>query len=300
MNKGVLYALGAYTLWGIFPIYFHALSAISAFQITAHRVVWSLLFVAALVVGRGELRALKASITRRVLLVYLAAGVLLAINWLTYVWSIGQGFVVEASLGYFINPLVNVVLGVLFLGEKLRPAQWVPVGLAAFGVAYLTASHGSLPWIALVLAVSFGLYGLVKKIAPLGALHGLALETGIIFLPALFFLIAEEAAGVGSFGHAGAAPTLLLALTGIVTAVPLLLFALGAQRVPLSIMGLVQYITPTLQFLCGVVLYGEPFTPERMVGFGIIWAALLIFSTESYLVRRKSLSSSAALQEPIK
>ena len=201
---------------------------------------------------------------------------------------------VEASLGYFINPLVSVVLGVLFLREKLRPAQWVPLDLAAAGVIYLTVSLGSLPWLALVLAFSFGFYGLTKKLAPLGSLHGLTLETGAIFVPALVFLVFEQASGSGAFIQAGPLTTVLLALIGIVTAVPLLLFATGAKNVPLSTLGLLQYISPTIQFLIGVFVYGEPFSAGQVVGFGIIWAALILFTAESYLARRRAALAAVA------
>ena len=294
MNKGIAAGVGAYTLWGFFPIFFHALRFISPFQVTAHRIVWSFLFLILVVAVRGELRSLKSAITQRILPVYLAAGVLLSVNWLAFVWGVGAGYVVETSLGYFINPLVSVVLGVVFLHEKLRPAQWVPVIMATAGVAYLAISHGSLPWLALVLAFTFGLYGLMKKIAPLGSLHGLTLETGTIFGAALAFLVFEQVIGAGSFVQAGLLPTLLLALVGVVTAIPLLLFATGAKSVPLSTLGLLQYISPTIQFLIGVFLFGEPFAPEQVVGFGIIWAALLIFSAESWLARRRSILASAA------
>jgi chloramphenicol-sensitive protein RarD len=283
VQKGVWYAAAAYSLWGLFPIYYKALQQVPALQIVAHRFVWSFLFVILLIAGRRELPALRAALRPRLLLVYLAAGSLLAANWLTYIWGINAGFVIETSLGYFISPLVSVVLGMVFLGEKLRPAQWPPVGLAAAGVVYLTWSYGSLPWIALVLALTFGLYGLTKKTAPLGALHGLALETGLVFLPALGLLLFVEAGAAGAFGHAGVAITALLMLTGVVTAVPLLLFTAGAQRIPLATVGLLQYIAPTLQFLTGVYLYGEAFPPSRLVGFSLIWAALVIFSTESFL-----------------
>ncbi len=291
MNKGVIYAAAAYVLWGFFPIYFKALSGVPAFQIMTHRVVWCFLVVVILLLALRELAALKAVITKRTLLIYLGAGVLLAINWVVYVWGVNAGYVLETSLGYFINPLVSVSLGVIFLHERLRPLQWVPVGLAAAGVIYLTVSYGTLPWVALVLAFSFGFYGLVKKVAPLGSLHGLALETATIFLPSLAFLLVEELRGVGAFGHAGAGTTVLLALTGVVTAVPLLLFSSGARLVPLSTLGLLQYIAPTLQFFIGVFLYNEPFTRERLIGFGIIWLALLIFSAEGFLERRRALSA---------
>ncbi len=292
-NKGMLYAAGAYVLWGLFPIYFKLIQQISAFQIVGHRIVWSFVLVLVLVLARKEFQTLKASVSWRTTLIYLAAGLLLTINWTTYVWAVNAGHIVEASLGYFINPLVSVLLGVFFLGEKLRPTQWIPVGLAAVGVVYLAVTIGTLPWIALVLALSFGLYGLIKKIAPLGSLHGLAMETGLVFLPALGFLLFEEVRGVGAFGHTGLGIGILLALTGIVTVVPLLLFSMGIQRIPLTLVGLLQYITPTLQFLLGVFLYSEPFTHHQLIGFVLIWLALVIFSSESLWSQRKLAASPA-------
>ena len=293
MNKGILSGIAAYALWGFFPLYFKAIEVVPALQILGHRIVWSLLFVMIVVTLRGELTALRRSITPRTLLVYLGAGVLLAINWGTYVWAVNAGHVVESSLGYFINPLVSVLLGVVFLGERLRPAQWIPVGLATAGVVYLTLSYGQVPWISLVLAFSFGLYGLVKKMAPLGPLHGLAMETGTIFIPALAYLVYEQVQGTGSFINDGPLMTGLLAFAGIATAIPLLLFATGVRSVPLTTIGLLQYIAPTLQFLIGVLVYGEPFGPERVVGFCIIWLALIVFSAENLLNRRKTLPAAA-------
>jgi len=294
MNKGVLYAIGAYSIWGFFPIYLKALAAVPAFQITAHRVVWSFFLLVVIVLVRREVGQWLAAITRRMLLVYLAAGVLLAVNWLTFVWAVVNGYVVEASLGYFINPLVNVVLGVVFLKERLRTWQWAPVGLAAAGVLWLTINLGVPPWIALVLATSFGLYGLLKKIAALGSLFGLTLETGLIFLPALGFLLLQEGAGQGAFGHADSLTNLLLALTGAVTVAPLLLFSAGVRLIPLSTMGLLQYISPSLQFLTGILLFGESFGLARGVGFGLVWLALIAFSVENYLNRRKEMAARAA------
>jgi chloramphenicol-sensitive protein RarD len=252
-----------------------------------HRIVWSLLFFLVMIAARKEFTRLRAQVTPRILGVYLIAGVLLTVNWLTYVWSVNAGFVVEASLGYFINPLVSVLLGVIFLKEKLRPWQWVPFGIASAGVLYLTLSHSASLWIPLALALSFGLYGLMKKITPLGSLHGLALETATVTLPALGFLTFVQIQGTGAFGRAGTATTLLLALTGVVTAVPLLLFSVGTRSIPLTMVGLLQYITPTMQFLLGVFLYGEPFTPERLVGFFIIWVALALFTMEGFMARRR-------------
>lgn len=286
MKKGILYVLAAYGMWGFFPLYFKTLQGVSAFQIMAHRVVWSFIFVAGIILFRKEFKTLVRSINWRIAGLYLIAGVLLSINWLTYVWAVTEGFVVEASLGYFINPLVSVLLGVIFLQERLRPLQWLPVILAAAGVTYLAVSMEQLPWIALVLAFSFGFYGLMKKIAPLNSLHGLTLETGAIFLPALAFLVFEQVNGTGSFINDGIGTSLLLAATGIVTAVPLLFFASGTRLVPLTTVGLLQYITPSSQFLLGVLLYNEPFTKERAIGFTIIWIALAVFTLENLLHRK--------------
>lgn len=294
MNKGIASAAGAYALWGFFPIYFKALHAAPADQIVAHRFAWSFLFLILLVILRRELPALRASLNLRTFLIYLGAGILLAGNWGLYVWGVNAGHVVETSLGYFINPLISVVLGVIFLRERLRPMQWVPVALAAAGVLYLTIGYGKLPWIALGLALSFGFYGLVKKLAPLGSLHGLTLETGTLLLVALGYLVFAEVRGVGSFGHLAPPTSLLLALSGIITAIPLLLFATGARNVPLSTLGLLQYIAPTIQFIIGVFLYHEAFTPDRMIGFSIIWLALILFSAESFITARRGASLATA------
>jgi len=287
MNKGALSAFLAYVCWGIFPVYFKLLHEVSPFQTMTHRVVWSFLFLLLILAVRKEIGIFRKELSLKRFLIYLGAGTLLAINWLTYVWAIAEGFVIESSLGYFINPLVSVLLGVIFLKERLRPAQWIPVGLAFIGVVYLTITFGSLPWIALVLAFSFGFYGLVKKIAPLGSLYGLTLETGAIFIPALIFLLVAEFSGTGAFGHSSLLITILLALTGIVTAIPLLLFSTGARSVPLTTIGLLQYIAPTLQFLSGVLLFNEPFTTTRLIGFSIIWLALVIFTIENLGERRR-------------
>ena len=227
-----------------------------------------------------------AALNRRVLRIYLIAAVLIGVNWLTYVWAVNAGFIVETSLGYFINPLLSVLMGVIFLRERLRAWQWVPIGMATAGVLYLTFAYGALPWIALTLAFSFGLYGLIKKVAPLSSLYGLTLETGILFLPALAYLLVANAAGQGAFLHAGARSDLLLAGAGLVTTIPLLMFASAARRIPLSLVGILQYIAPTLQFLLGVLVYKEPFTHTQLIGFGIVWMALIIFGVEGFLAHR--------------
>ncbi len=280
MKKGLFFVFSAYALWGFFPIYFKFLHEAPALQIMAHRVTWSFIFLIFLIALRKEFSQVLKSLTKKIILTYTIAGTLLAINWLTYVWGVNAGFVVETSLGYFINPLVSVVLGVVFLKEKLRNLQWIPVVLAAIGVIYLAIDHGSLPWIALVLASTFGTYGLFKKIAPLPSIHGLTIETGAVLIPAVLFLLFVEFNGNAAFGHASPQTTLLLALSGIITAIPLIFFASGAPKVPLTTIGILQYIAPTIQFLIGVFIYDEPFTNGQLVGFGIVWLALIIFTVE--------------------
>ena len=291
MKKGLLSAVAAYFLWGIFPIYFKALQVVPPTQILGQRIVWSFVFVMAVLLVKHEFKAWLAVLNRRVVLIYCLAALLLSVNWLLYVWSVNSGYVIEASLGYFINPLVSVLLGVIFLREKLRPLQWIPVAIAAAGVLYLAVTYGSLPWIALTLAFSFGFYGLVKKIAPLDSLYGLSLETAILFVPALGFLLFSEVQGSGAFGHAGGWVTTLLALAGVISAVPLLLFASGVRSAPLSTVGLIQYISPTLQFLLGIFVFGESFSPTRLVGFILVWVALILFTFESLVMQRRGLST---------
>lgn len=290
MNKGLLYAIGAYFLWGLLPVFWKTLQTVPAAEILGHRMIWSLVFVAGLLTLRRRWGWLRPALrSRRTLLTFTVTGLVLSINWLTYIYGVNAGFVVETSLGYFINPLVNVLLGVIFLRERLRIGQWTAVFVAGGGVLYLTISYGALPWIALTLAFSFGLYGLLRKTGSLNSLEGLALETAVIFPLAFAYLAYLEFSGQAAFGHAGARTSLLLALSGVVTAVPLLLFAAGARRINLSTLGLLQYMAPTLQFLIGVYVYGEPFTRQRFTGFSLIWLALLIYSIDGLRQRRKRL-----------
>ncbi len=294
MNKGVLYGAGAYLIWGFFPLYFKALQSVPALEIMFHRVVWSFVFLILVIIIRQEWKQyLKAISSPKTLLIYLMAAGLLAANWLVYIYGVNTNRIVETSLGYFINPLFSVALGVFFLRERLRPAQWLPIGLAAIGVIYLTVQVGSLPWIALALAVSFGLYGLLKKIAPLNALSGLTLETGILFTPGLIYLTLLESQGVGAFSHNGWELTFLLALTGVVTALPLLMFATAARSIPLYLVGILQYIAPTCQFLLGVFLYHESFSASQLIGFTIIWSALVIYSLEGIIMRHRTATAAA-------
>ncbi len=299
MNKGVLAGIGAYTLWGLFPIYWRLLEQVPATEILAHRIVWSLAFVALLLILQRDWQWIKGTIhDRRTMVVYTLAAILLSINWFTYIWAVNAGYVVEASLGYFINPLVNFMLGVIFFKEKLRGGQVAAVILAVLGVVYLTVSYGSLPWIALVLAFSFGTYGLIKKTASLESMHGLSLETAVLFLPALGFLLYRGASGVGAFMHLGTATTLLLILAGPVTSIPLLMFGYAARSIPLSMLGFIQYITPTMQFMLGVFVYNEPFPTSRLVGFSMIWLALLLYSIESVRFTRRQ-KADLSLVEPL-
>ena len=291
-NKGVLFALAAYILWGFFPLYFKAIQQVSALQILAHRIAWGFVFTLAVVLMLRQWKEFRASVfNRRTFLIYAGASVVLGINWFTYVWAVITNHVVESSLGYFINPIVSVLLGVIFLRERLRTFQWVAIAMVTAGVVYLTITFGQLPWISLVLAVTFGFYGLLKKIAPLGALHGITLETAVLTIPSLAYLFIVNANGTGTFGHSTPLLDFLLVLSGPVTAIPLLLFATGARRIPLTTIGLLQYIAPTLQFLLGVLVFHEPFDQSRLIGFMIIWLALVLFSVENLLARRRTPST---------
>ena len=269
---GVLSGLSAYLLWGVFPLYFRLLEPAGGVEIVAHRIVWSVVFVALLLtVLRRWSHVPPAIADRRTLLVLSGAAVLIAVNWLVYVLAVNSGHVVEASLGYFINPLVSVLLGVVFFAERLRPLQWVAVGIATLAVAVLTVDFGRPPWIALVLAASFGLYGLMKKLVRVEAAPGLFVETVVLLLPATAFLVVLQARGEGTVGSEGAGHALLLLSTGVATAIPLLLFAAATRRIPLSTVGLLQYVTPLMQLALGVFVFHEPMPPARLVGFVIVW-----------------------------
>src|SRR5690242_15707674 len=236
MKKGILNGLAAYTMWGIFPIYWKLLHEVPALQVIGHRIGWSfLLLIGVILLTRQWTEFRSAALVPKVIGIYAVAGVLLSINWLIYVWGVNAGLIVETSLGYFINPILSVLMGVIFLRERLRPMQWIPVILAATGVIYLTVVYGRLPWIALSLAFSFASYGLIKKLAPLSSLYGLTLETGIVFPIALIYLVAVQINGSGAFLHTGAQVDLFLAASGIVTTIPLLMFASAAKQIPLPL-----------------------------------------------------------------
>ena len=293
VNRGILYGIGAYTMWGLLPVYWKALQQVPAIEILANRMLWSLLFVVALLTLRQHWRWLRPALSnRRILLRYIATSTLLAINWLTYIWAVNAGYLIETSLGYFINPLINVLLGMLFLQERLRAGQFMALSLAAGGVGYLTFSYGAFPWIAITLALSFGFYGLLRKTGKLPATEGLALETAVYFVPAALFLLYLNVSGTGYLANNDPRITLLLVGTGIVTGVPLLLFGAAAKQISLTNLGLLQYIAPTLQFLLGIFVYNESFSRNQLVGFSLIWLALFIYSLEG--VRNNRYAGTAA------
>jgi chloramphenicol-sensitive protein RarD len=281
MHTGILYATLAFLSWGLFPLYFHALNEVPPAQILAHRVLWSLLFLAIVLTVRRQWKWLPKVLGQpRVIVSFVASAFLLSANWLVYIWAVNNGHVIEGSLGYFINPLVNIMFGYLILKERLRGGQWAAIALAALGVAWLTWQAGTVPWIALILASTFGAYGLMRKMAALGALEGLSFETMVLFPLALAYVIWLSLHGDNRFVTASDHTRWLLLAAGPITAIPLLLFASGARRIPLSVLGLLQYISPTIQFLLGVWLFHEAFTAERLVGFLLIWSALALYAAE--------------------
>lgn len=282
MNPGLAYTALAFVIWGLFPLYFHVIAHVAPLEVVLHRSVWTLLFMAAVLAAKGHWRWLAGALRQpRLVAVFGLAVLLLAGNWLLYVYAIQSQQVVQASLGYYINPLFSVLLGVGVLRERLRPAQWAGVALAAVGVAWLTWHAGQAPWLALVLAASFALYGLLRKTAALGPLEGLALETLLLAPLALPLLLWWTATRGGALAQGDPVTLGWLAFSGPMTAVPLLLFAAGARRLPLATVGMVQYVSPTLQLLLGVWFFNEPFGGARVVGFVLIWAALALVSIDA-------------------
>jgi len=279
---GVVYAASAFLIWGISPIYWKALRAVPAFEIILHRMVWSFFFLVPLIlVMRRWTDFIDALKNYRTLLTLLFTALIIGANWLLYIWAVNNDNLLQASLGYYINPLVNVVLGMVFLKERLRPPQILAVLLAAAGVLYLTIYYGEFPWIALALAVSFGLYGLIRKIAPVGSLAGLTVETLLLSIPALIYLLYIDSQGVGTIFRVNLKLDLLLMGCALATAIPLLFFTLGARRLYLTTVGLLQYIAPSCMFLLAVFLFREPLVKAQVVTFIFIWTALAIYSTDS-------------------
>jgi chloramphenicol-sensitive protein RarD len=296
-RRGTAYGVAAYLLWGLFPLYWPLLEPASWLEIVAHRFVWSLLVVIVLLAVTNDWAWLRAFADDRASQWRLAvASVLIAANWCLYIYGVNSGQVVETSLGYFINPLVTVLIGVVLLRERLNRVQWVAVGLGAAAVLVLAIDYGRPPWIALGLAFSFAIYGLIKKqVGPrVGAVASLTVESAVMFVPALTFLVILEARGDADFGHRGVGHAALLATAGVATAVPLLFFAAAARRVPLTVMGLLQYLAPVLQFLTGVLIYDEPMPASRLAGFALVWAALAVLTVDGLRTRQRTRRRNAA------
>ena len=281
-RRGTLYGAGAYVLWGLFPLYWPLLAPSSALEVLAHRVLWSVVAVAVLLLVTRRFEQVRAAVRDRRRFAQIAlAAVVIAVNWGTYIYGVTNDRVVETSLGYFVNPIVTVLLGVIVLGERLRPAQWTALGAAVVAVVVLTVENGSPPWIALVLAFSFGTYGLLKKTAGVGAVEGLAVETGVLLPVAAVYVLVI---GGGTFATQGAGHATLLALSGVVTAIPLLMFGAAASRIPLSTLGVLQYLAPTMQFLLGITLFDEPLPAAKLLGFLLVWFGVALFTVD--LVRQ--------------
>ena len=277
-RRGTLYGAGAYLLWGLFPLYWPLLAPSAPLEVLAHRILWSLVVVVVLLAVTRRVEQVRAAVRdrRRIAQIALAA-VVVAINWGTYIYGVTNDRVVETSLGYFVNPIVTVLLGVVVLGERLRPAQWTALGAAFVAVVVLTVENGSPPWIALVLAFSFGTYGLLKKTAGVGAVEGLAIETGVLLPVAAVYVVVI---GGGTFATEGVGHAALLALSGVVTAIPLLLFGAAASRIPLSTLGVLQYLAPTMQFVLGITLFDEPLPAVKLLGFSLVWCAVALFTID--------------------
>ena len=296
MRQGLIAAAVAYLIWGLFPIYWKLLQVIPAPQIMAHRIVWCLMFVSVWLALRDGWCWLR-QLSPKLLGMLATSALLIAANWWLYIWAVNAGHIVENSLGYFINPLVSVLMCVLILRERLNRMQWLAVAIAAVGVVWLTWQAGRLPWIALCLALSFGGYGLIRKLAVVPSVQGLAVESGLLFLPALAFLLWSESRGSGGFGHVALYIDLLLITGGLITALPLVLFAIGARRIPLSMVGILQYLAPTLQLGCGVLLFGEPFTRVQAIGFGCIWMALVLYASDGLWRSRRRVPAGLTVAE---
>ena len=281
MLLGILSAGSAFTLWGIFPLYLKLLKSVPSLEILSHRVLWSAIFLGLILAFRRQWDWMQSIRTRpRIALAFVASAAMLGANWVIYIWAVNADRIIDASLGYFIAPLFNVLFGVL-LGERLKAIQWAAIALAGSGVVWLTLSTWQLPWIGLVLAVTFSLYGLIRKTAALGALEGLSVETLVMLPAAALFLLLPDSGSTHAFASGSLYLILMLVAAGPVTAIPLLLFAFGARRIPLSVVGLLQYIGPSIQMMLGVWLYQEPFGVNRQIGFALIWTALALYSLEA-------------------
>lgn len=280
LRTGLILAVGAYASWGLLPLYLRLLRGVPALQLLSHRVLWSVVLLVVIVIVTKQVRPILAAARGRTLLLLMASSLLIAVNWIVYIWSVQNAHVIEASLGYFMNPLVNVAFGVALLGEKLRRWQGVAIGIAALGVVALAVVEGGAIWISLVLAASFSTYGLIRKVVPIDALGGLTVETVLLAPFLLAFLLVESAAGRGSFGQSGGTDALLI-LSGVVTAMPLLMFAAATRRLRYTTIGLLQFMSPSLQFAQAVFLFGEPLRPVQAATFVLIWAGCALYAWDS-------------------
>jgi chloramphenicol-sensitive protein RarD len=287
MSRGVLYGIAAYSLWGFFPIYWKALQSVRPEEILCHRTIWSLFFLLGFLIYRKRIRRLMAKLCLKIVLIFVLTASLLFLNWYLFIWAVNGDHILDASLGYFINPLVSVLLGIAFLRERPRRWQWVAIGIVGIAIVVLTVGYGAFPWIAVVLAVSFGLYGYLRKIAVLSSSEGLSLEVAVLFFPALAFLIYLERHGHAAFGHTSLFINFLLIMAGVVTPLPLLLFASAARRITLTNLGFLQYISPTLQLLLGVEVYGERMPHFRAIGFALVWVSIAIYTIDVLVARRR-------------
>ncbi|WP_297782155.1 EamA family transporter RarD [Aeromicrobium sp.] len=293
-RRGVTFGVAAYLCWGFFPLYWPLLEPAGSLEILAHRFVWSMVFVLVAITAMGKWRTFLAiARDRRLMLILAAASVTIALNWGGFIYGVTNGHVIETSLGYFINPLVTVLLAVFVLKETLRPAQWAAVAIGIIAVVVLTVDYGRLPWVALLVAFSFAAYGFLKKKADLGAFEGLGMETAILFPVALAFLVTLQARGELAFGHEGPGNVTLLVGTGVVTAIPLLLFGAAATRLSLTTIGILQYLGPIIQFITGLTIFHEDMTTARWVGFVLVWIALVVFTVDAMTSRRRLLRETA-------
>lgn len=281
--KGLVFGALSFTLWGLLPLYWQLVQALSAYQVFAHRVVWSFLVLIPLLVYRREFSGFMVMLkTPKNWLLVLPMAFFISVNWLTYIWSVTQGYVIEASLGYFINPLVLTAFGTIFFKEKLAPLQWIAIGFAGLGVAIKTLSYGQVPWIAIILAVSFAIYGVLKKRSPFNATQGLAFETLIVGIPSIFYILLIESQGSGIHGNLPMMFWLLIAVSGLATATPLVLYGESTKHLPLTYLGLLQYIAPTISLILGIYVFKEPFDTTALLAFSLIWLGLLLFTYASF------------------
>ncbi len=283
MNIGYLYAIFAYILWGLLPLFWKSIRGIPALEILLHRITWSLVFLGILLLIKKDIKWIRKVLkNKKVMTYHLVSSLLLSANWFTYIWAVNSGHIVESSLGYFLNPLIYIILGRIFLKETINKNQLIAIIIASIGLLYLTFIFGNFPWIAIVLALTFGFYGLMKKQSSLNSIRGLSVETSLVAIPSILLLGWMNWKGIGHFGHTTISNNVLLISSGIATSVPLLFFAGGAQRISLVNLGFIQYIAPTIQFLIGVLIYKESFDSTKFIGFLFIWTALVIYTIDSY------------------